>query len=378
MKRLFFTLACLTVLICATAFLQERELTVEQLREIYSGEMTKWPKPDLDAEAKPGFKDIGYLGRPVYPKENPYSSEKEKLGKILFFDPRMSVSRQIACASCHDPELGWGDGKRVAYGHDRLSGKRNAMTILNTAFYKELFWDGRASSLEHQAVFPIQDHLEMNMDLTVMVKNIREIAGYKEFFNKAFGSDEVTLDKIQKAIATFERGIVSTNSKFDAFVKGNKAALKDDEVMGLHLFRTKARCINCHNSPLFSDNKFHNDGQALQGTRFEDLGKYNQTKKLSDIGSFRTPSLRETAISGPWMHHGNFPSLMDVIEFYNLGNPVVLQKALEAKVPDSMRTPKSPMLKKLNLSLVERQQLEAFLKSISTRVNKINPPILPK
>ncbi|PWS26318.1 cytochrome-c peroxidase [Pedobacter yonginense] len=376
MKRITLIATVLVFFVFSTAFLQDKDYTIAQLREIYSGDASKWPKPFLDAEAKPGFKDIGYLGRPVYPESNPYSAEKEKLGKILFFDPRMSVSKQIACASCHDPELGWGDGKRVAYGHDRQNGKRNAMTILNTAFYQKLFWDGRATSLEHQSGFPVKDHVEMNQDLSVMVKNISEIEGYKSLFAKAFGSTQIDLDRIQKAIATFERGIVSTGSQFDAFVRGNKAALKDEQVLGLHLFRTKARCINCHNTPLFSDNKFHNDGQALLGSKFEDLGLYNVTKNLKDVGAFRTPSLRETNITGPWMHHGNFPSLKDVIEFYNLGNPIAEQRAL--KVPDSLKTPKSTMLRKLNLNLTEQNALEAFLRSISTRVNKINPPILPK
>ena len=376
MKRLGLIFSTLTVFVFITAFFQERGYTIAELRELYSGDAAKWPKPDLDQEAKKRFKDIGYLGRPTYPINNPFKEEKEKLGRILFFDPRLSASKQIACASCHDPELGWGDGKRLAYGHDRQNGKRNAMTIINTAFYKKFFWDGRANSLEHQSGFPVADHVEMNMDLAGMVKNIVQIEGYKPLFTAAFGSDEINLDKIQKAIATFERSVVSTNSRFDSFVKGNKTALKDEEVIGLHLFRTKARCINCHNTPLFSDNKFHNDGQALLGSKFEDLGLYNVTKDLKDVGKMRTPSLRETNITGPWMHHGNFPSLKDVIEFYNLGNPIAQQRNL--KVNDSLKAPKSIMLKKLNLTLTEQAQLEAFLRSISTRVNKINPPPLPK
>jgi cytochrome c peroxidase len=376
MKKIVLIFWALVIFVFTTAFFEDKVYTVEELRAIYSGDPAKWPKPDLDQEAKKGFKDIGYLGRPTYPKENPFSAEKEKLGKILFFDPRLSSSKQIACASCHDPELGWGDGKRVAYGHDRQNGKRNAMTIINTAFYEKLFWDGRANSLEHQSGFPVADHVEMNMDITEMVKNINQIEGYKPLFKLAYGSEEINLDKIQKAIATFERGIVSTSSRFDSFVRGNAKMLKDDEVVGLHLFRTKARCINCHNTPLFSDNKFHNDGQALLGSRFEDLGLYNVTKDLKDVGKMRTPSLRETNITGPWMHHGNFPSLKDVVEFYDLGNPIAQQRSL--KVADSLKAPKSAMLRKLNLTLKEREQVEAFLKSISTSVNKINPPVLPK
>lgn len=376
MKRLGLIFAVIAIFVCTTAFFQEKEYTIAELRELYSGDPSKWPKPDLDQEAKKGFKDIGYLGRPTYPADNPFKVEKEKLGKILFFDPRLSSSKQIACASCHDPELGWGDGKRLAYGHDRQNGKRNAMTIINTAFYEKFFWDGRANSLEHQSGFPVADHVEMNMDLAGMVKNVSQIEGYRPLFAAAFGTNEVSLDKIQKAIATFERSIVSTSSRFDSFVKGNPKALRDEEVVGLHLFRTKARCINCHNTPLFSDNKFHNDGQALLGSKFEDLGLYNVTKNLNDVGKMRTPSLRETNITGPWMHHGNFPSLKDVIEFYNLGNPIAQQRSL--KVADSLKAPKSAMLRKLNLTLEEQKQLESFLRAISTSVNKINPPVLPK
>lgn len=376
MKRLLIISSVFTLFISLTGFLQDKVYTTEELRELYSGDPAKWPKANLDEEAKKNFRDIGYLGRPTYPVNNPFTEDKQKLGKILFFDPRLSSSKQIACASCHDPELGWGDGRRVAYGHDRQNGKRNAMTIINTGFYHKLFWDGRANSLEHQAGFPVSDKVEMNMDLQEMVKHVNQINGYKPLFKLAFGSDEINLDKIQQAIATFERGIVSSNSRFDSFVKGNKKALKDDEVEGLHLFRTKAKCINCHNTPLFSDNLFHNDGQALLGTKFQDLGLYNVTKNLADVGKMRTPSLRENTITGPWMHHGNFPSIKDVIEFYNLGNPVAQQKSL--KIPDSLQVPKSAMLTKLNLTLKEQQQLEAFLKSISTSVSKINPPTLPK
>ncbi len=380
MKRFIITSTALLTVVLGCAFLQsdERIYTIDELRAIYSGDASKWPKPTLDDDAKKDFKDIGYLGRPTYPTDNELSEDKEILGKTLFFDPRLSASKQIACASCHDPELGWGDGKRVAYGHDRQTGKRNAMTLINVAFYQKLFWDGRANSLEHQSGFPVADHVEMNMPLTGMLKNVNKIEGYKPMFEKAFGTPEVTVDKIQKAIATFERSVVSTNSRFDSFVKGNAKALKNEEIKGMHLFRTKARCINCHNTPLFSDNQFHNDGQTLLGSRMEDFGQYNVTNNLADMGKFRTPSLRETNITGPWMHHGNFPSIKDVIEFYNLGNPVTIQR--NAVIADSIlsNNNKSAMLQKLNLSIEEQQNLEAFLRSISTRVSKIIPPTLPQ
>src|SRR6476661_7974040 len=134
MRKIIISLSVIFGFIITTAFLNDvdKAYTIEQLRIIYSGDPAKWPAPDLDKSVdKKKFEDIGYLGRPTYPADNPYSEEKEKLGKLLFFDPRLSASKQIACASCHDPELGWGDGKRVAYGHDRQTGKRNAMTLLN-------------------------------------------------------------------------------------------------------------------------------------------------------------------------------------------------------------------------------------------------------
>ncbi|GGH60305.1 cytochrome c peroxidase [Filimonas zeae] len=351
--------------------------SIDSLRIIYSGgDAAKWPRPNLDSSVMPGFQDIGALGKPPYPADNPWSKEKEQLGKLLFYDPRLSQSGQISCASCHDPELGWGDGRRVSYGHNRQTGRRNAMTVLNTAYYTHLFWDGRAGSLEEQSVFPVQDPKEMAQTLTAMVSNVRGIKGYREYFKKAFNSDSVTLNYIQQAIATFERSVVSHSSRFDQFVSGKSNALSNEEVMGMHLFRTKARCINCHNTPLFSDNQFHNDGQSLYGAKMQDLGRYETTKDKKDLGVFRTPSIREVAQTGPWMHHGNFPTLMDVIEYYNLGNPSPIQKHV---VIDSSTLPTtSPILRKLNLSLEERKCIEAFLRAISTTPRKPFAPELPQ
>ncbi len=363
---------------CVTVFSFFKTNTIEgydvaKLRELYSsGDVTKWPKALVDSNVK-NFSDIGVLGEVPYPADNQPNDAKKELGKTLFYDPRLSVSNQIACASCHDPQLGWGDGKRVAFGHDRQTGKRNVMTIFNTAFYKKLFWDGRANSLEDQARFPVADHVEMNMNTKEMEKKVQQFAGYKPMFKSAFGDETINLEKILKAIATFERTIVSPKSRFDLFISGNAAALKDDEVVGLHLFRTKAGCINCHNSPLFSDNQFHNDGQTLWGSVNEDLGRYNITKDKLDIGKFKTPSLREVVNTGPWMHHGNFPTLVDVIHFYNNGNPAPIQKMYQGTARDSLLPKTSPILKKLYLSDVEKQDLLAFLQSITTTPKRVNP-----
>ncbi len=355
-------------------------VNISELREVYSQlDHSKWPEPFLDSLVdKSAFQDIGSLPKKIpYPKNNPYSKAKRDLGKFLFFDGRLSKTSQIACASCHHPELAWTDNITRSKGHNLQRNKRNSMTIKNVAFAKTLFWDGRSESLENQAISPILDPKEMNTNHEVAVENIKKIKGYHKFFEKAFGDKEVTLDRILKALATYERSQVSHNSKFDRFVNGKKDLFTDQEVLGMHLFRTKARCINCHNTPYFSDNQFHNDGQTLFGAKDEDLGRYYYTKKLTDVGKFKTPTLREISETGPWMHHGHFPSLLDVIEFYNLGNPSPIQKKYLGTPRDSLLPVTSPILKKLDLSKEEVNALIAFLETISTRKQRVNLSKMP-
>jgi Cytochrome c peroxidase len=355
----------------------EQENLVELRKRYSSGNMALWPRPNIDPSVSKGFVDIGVLPQVDYPADNPYSKEKSLLGKLLFFDPRLSASKQISCANCHDPQLGFGDGKSLAHGHGRREGKRNAMTLYNVAFYKSFMWDGRAKSLEDQVLLPTQDHVEMNTPLDTLVAHVGEVAGYAAYFEKAFGDKRITLTRIQQALATFERGIVSYPTKFDRFISGQSDALNDAELTGLHLFRTKARCINCHNTPLFSDNLFHNDGQTLYGTRQEDFGHYKLTGDQKDIGAFRTPSLRNVSLTGPWMHHGNFPTLRDVVELYNLGNPAPIQRHVE--VDEKTRPIHSPLLKKLNLTPGEVESIIAFLQAISTPTQRrIAMPELPQ
>ncbi len=369
---------CIIVTIGAMSFTNNDIITINELRKIYSsGNPTTWPEANIDSLARKHVKEITVLDSVAYPSNNPYSAAKEQLGKILFFDPRLSASNQIACASCHDPQLGWGDGKRVAFGHNRQTGNRNAMTLFNTALYRSWFWDGRSFSLEHQAMFPTMDAVEMSQPLATLPKKLNKIKGYKKLFKEAFNQDNITTDLIFKAIATFERSITSKPTRFDAFIKGKADALTDDEVMGLHLFRTKARCINCHNGGLFSDNEFHNDGQTLFGSDNEDLGLYNRTKKIEDVGKFKTPSLREVANTGPWMHHGNFPTLKDVVQFYNLGNPAPISKKNKLQ-RDSLLPKTSPILQKLYLTDVEINQLIAFLQSITNTPQRVSLPVRPQ
>ena len=370
----------LTCLLSCKNDKQSAYTAIDDLRQIYSsGDATAWPEPTLDSLIdKSSFKDIGVLPAIKYPESNAYSKEKVTLGKTLFFDPRLSVSGQIACASCHNPELGWTDNLTRSFGHDRQTGGRNSMTILNSGYAHTLFWDGRATSLEDQARFPIGDPLEMNENLNIAVNKIAEIEGYKPLFKAAFGNDSVSLKHIQYAIATFERTIKSPKSKFDRFISGKSDEFSDQEVFGLHLFRTKAQCINCHNTPYFSDNQFHNNGQTLFGTKNEDFGRYNVTKNKEDLGKFRTPTIREVARTGPWMHNGHFSSLLDVVEFYNLGNPAPIQKKYLGTVRDSLIPAPSPLSRKLHLDKQEIDALLAFMETLTTPSRRILLTKLPK
>lgn len=252
------------------------------------------------------------------------------------------------------------------------------MTIKNVAFAHTLFWDGRAESLEHQAGFPMEDPAEMNTDNAITLENISKIEGYKPLLANAFGDETVTFDRILKAIATFERTLVSRNSKFDKFIAGDQEAFTDQQVQGLHLFRTKARCINCHNTPYFSDNQFHNDGQHLFGTELEDFGLFDHTNNIEHLGKFKTPTLREVSLTGPWMHHGHFPSLLDVVEYYNLGNPAPIQDKYLGMARDSLIPKPSPLLKELNLNKSEVEAVIAFLETLSTKTQRVNLTKMPQ
>lgn len=352
---------------------------MENLRKLYSsGDSSKWPKPILDPESTSSYAEIGHLPEIPFPSDNPYSAEKETLGKTLFFDPRLSKSNQIACASCHDPELGWCDSRTFSFGHDRQLGSRNAMSIFNVAYAKALFWDGRAASLEEQSRMPIEDHREMGEHMDMATGKIAKIKGYEILFEKAFGDKMVTKDRISKAIATFERKVKSSLSKFDHFIDGKAEIYTDDELMGLHLFRTKAQCINCHNSGYFSNNKFENIGTALLGEKGEDLGRYLTTKNPDDAGRFRIPSLREVYRTGPYFHNGSMSTLEEVIQFYSKGNPEHSHKRSTVYEGKILRSEKSGMVRMLDLSEKEISQLEAFLKTLSSKTEKISIPELPQ
>lgn len=270
------------------------------------------------------------------PADNPITPEKIELGKALYFDPRLSSDDTVSCASCHDPEKGYSNGEAFATGVDGQVGGRAAPVITNRLFSKTQFWDGRSPSLEDQALGPIQNPIEMNMTLEAAVAKIEKIPGYPELFNKAFGTNEVNSERIGKAIATFERTVVSGNSKFDRFENGDTSALNESEKRGLELFRNKAKCSVCHTGFNLTDEKYHNIGVGMDAEK-PDVGRFEVTKKPEDTGAFKTPTLRDIVHSAPYFRDGSAKTLEEVVDFYDKGgikNPHLSKNIFELKLTD--------------------------------------------
>lgn len=339
---------------------------MKELTAAYRRPIEEWPPMELDKGVV--VDDLAPITS--LPKTRA-SKEKIALGAQLFFDPRLSSSGQIACASCHDPELGWGDGRRVAYGHKRLQGNRNAMTILNARYFSEHFWDGRAKGLRNQATQPVENPVEMHESIENMLVKLNDIIGYQDQFAELYQVETIEKAHVEDAIASFEETIVSRKSRFDRFMLGDYSRLSDTEIHGLHLYRTKARCIQCHSGALMSDDKYHNIGLSYYGRKYEDLGRYALTQKREDMGAFRTPSLRDLVYTGPYMHNGLFPHLRGVINMYNNGMTIGNKRKPGGPILD-------PLIQPLELSPSERQALEAFLVSASFRPMRIRPPKLPE
>ncbi len=259
--------------------------------------------------------------RPVrHPRDNQPTAEKIALGRQLYFDPRLSSTLTVSCATCHDPEKGWSNGEQFATGIDGLVGGRNSPTIINSAYNRFQFWDGRAATLEHQALGPVQNPIEMNMTLEDVVARLNEVEGYRTQFQAVFGTD-VTEDGIAMAIAAYERTILSGNAPYDQFKAGDETALSESAQRGMDLFFGKANCSACHVGANFTDNAFHNIGVGMdvaEGVE-PDWGRYTESELEGDRGSFKTPTLREIARTGPYMHDGSIATLEGVIDHYNKG-----------------------------------------------------------
>jgi cytochrome c peroxidase len=293
------------------------------------------------------------------PADNPTTPEKIALGKQLFFDPRLSGDNSKSCASCHLPEKAFTDGLPRAKGAGGKELSRNTPTLLNVGFYSAYFWDGRAGSLEEQALFPIQSPDEMNQDLPALEKELNAIPGYVAQFRAVFES-RVTAGNIAKTLAAFERTLVSRNSPFDRYLAGDKSAISEEAQSGWELFRGTG-CIRCHSGPNFSDSKFYR-----LGTTFRDRGRGAVTGEKRDFYAFRTPGLRDVARTAPYMHDGSMETLTQVVEFYYRGAPI--------QSPDGLPLDIAPLL---GQSYSEIAAIVAFLEALNGEIPQVSPPHLP-
>jgi cytochrome c peroxidase len=302
------------------------------------------------------------LGLPPvpYPADNPPTAETIALGRKLFYDPRISQDSSISCASCHNHGHAFSDGLPLSMGVGGKSGLRNAPSILNAAYLPTQFWDGRAASLEQQAAEPISNPLEMNQTHEVLVSRLNGDPVYRAMTVKAFGSAGLDLDRVEKALGSFERTLLSGDSAFDRYeYGGDKSALTASQIRGLAVFRdpNRGNCTACHTIgpayALFTDGKFHNIGVGVRDDgSFGDTGRFQVTKVAADTGAFATSSLRNVAQTGPYMHDGSQKSLRAVVDFYaghGNSNPYL-----------------DPEIEKISLSSAQdREDLVDFLESLN-------------
>lgn len=285
-----------------------------------------------------------------FPKDNPYTPEKAELGRLLYFDPRLSGDNTVSCATCHSPQFAFTDGRPVSTGIRGQKGGRSAPTVINRAYSLAQFWDGRAATLEEQAKGPIANPIEMDQSHEACIAKLRGIAGYRQMFAKVFGTEDFTIDHVAKAIATFERTVLSGNSAYDKYKAGNKSALTASQVRGMHVYFNKAKCDQCHEGVNFTSNAYHNIGIGTDKTN-PDEGRFAVTKNPSDWATFKTPTLRDIARSAPYMHDGSLRTLEEVVDYYDKGG--IPNKNLDEK------------LKPLHLSEQDKADLVEFMKALN-------------
>lgn len=346
------------------------------LRPHYAGPPSTWPAPTID----PGV-DWREWG-PAPPASSPplawtaaNAGQAElaadvarpavvTLGQMLFFDTRLSRKGQVSCASCHLPQRAFTDGLALAVGEDKLMGRRRSTPLYAAPFAPRLFWDGRAASLKEQVLGPIHDPREMNHDADGAVARLLAADPYPAQFLQAFGAapaarPPVDADRLARALAAYVATLRPEPTRFDTFLDGQSDALDDAELIGMHLFRTQARCMNCHSGAMLTDHQFHNIGLSFYGRRNQDLGRYEATRDPADLGKFRTPSLRNVSRAGPWMHNGLFPDLKGLLRMYNAG---MGRDPEPSDPPDPYAPRKSEHIRPLALSADEIDALLAFMR----------------
>jgi cytochrome c peroxidase len=302
------------------------------------------------AEGYPVAVPLGLdIAAPV-PGDNPLTKPRVELGRVLFFDPVLSADSSLSCASCHQPSRYFADDRERAVGIDGREGTRNVPSVLNVAYGRSFFWDGRAVSLEEQILAPLGGDNELGLDLSEIGYRLRGRGGYTEAFRKAFGSDAITSDRVARAIASYLRTLRSGDAPVDRYLYGDATALSADARRGFRLFVGRANCGVCHTIPLFTDHQFHNTGISRGSA---DTGRFSVTGDESERGAFKTPSLRNVAETAPYMHDGSIATLEEVIEHYDRGGTA------NPHLDDEITA--------LKLSPAEKRELIAFLESLTGR-----------
>ncbi len=344
------------------------------------------------------YAPLAPLGDPPIPLDNKQTDAKVELGKILFWDPRVGGDASTACVTCHEPDQGWAFGDSLSRGYPGTVHWRNSQSVINSAYLGQLFWAGAAASLEKQAPSAAKGAVAGNGENDVMETRLAFIPEYRKRFNEVFGTEYPLIGDAWRAIAAFERTLIVNDTPVDRYLAGDKSALTEDQVAGMELFNGKAGCIQCHNGAQATDENYYNlgvppaerweeDGLAQVTFRYEiyakgvtqdmyrelkdDPGLYFRTKEKADMGKFRTPPLRYTLYTAPYMHNGAFWDLEEVVQFYNAGGG-------ENDFTDgTMASTKTSKLKPLGLNDEEVAQLVSFLEAFSGDELRVEPPVLP-
>lgn len=358
-------LACAVLLLCP--FAPNATVPIEMLRQQYNQHPANWPQASL----QPGITPLELQPLPPRPEVTEDNKQLLALGEQLFNEAKLSRDNTLSCASCHQPQLIFSDGKRSAVGVDQQQGKRNTPAIFALELWQSFFWDGRTTTALEQALQPIENPIEMDLPLATALERLNADTQYQQRFAAVFGKSPITSGQLAQALVAFQLQLTVPETAFDRFLHASyqldkqqstqnvTEELNNQQLLGLHLFRTKAGCLNCHNGPLLSDNQFHVTGLHYMGRAFEDLGRYDVTGNPADVGRFRTPSLRAVTKTGPWMHNGLFTQFDGIIAFYNVGGARPKPRS-DLKHPE-LFPQTSALLKPLGLSKEEQQALIAFL-----------------
>ena len=321
----------------------------------------------LDGAPKATEQDKHWLlGAVPQPADNASTPERIELGRALFFDPRLSGNGTLSCATCHNPALGWSDGLKTGVGINGTVLGRATPTVVNTAYNTQFMWDGRKKSLEDQALGPMKTPEEMKTDFGNALTMLKSIPGYREQFARAYPGEPIAEETVAKAIAAFERTVVSNDSRFDRWIGGDQKAITLQEWRGYQVFKdpAKGNCVVCHAPPNFTDNGFHNIGIQAAAGKQPDLGRFNIRQVAAMKGAFKTPTLRDIELTAPYFRDGSAATLREVVEHYARGG--------------DDRSNVSKDVRQLDLSQQDKLDLVAFMKTLTGAQRTASVPALPQ